>query len=162
MNPPGLHPNVAHLECLLGTWRGRGTGVYPTIEEFDYVEEVVFDHVGKPFISYSQKTRNADTDLPLHSESGYLRPIGSGGLEFVVAQPTGIVELHEGAFTATDSGGVFELTSTSVPTTATAVEVDRVHRVIEVDGGSMTYHLDMAAAGQVFQRHLTAELRRAE
>lgn len=160
MNAPEPHPNIAHLTSLLGTWRGKGTGIYPTIETFNYTEEVTFGHVGKPFISYTQKTRHAQTDLPLHAESGYLRPVGEDRVEFVVAQPTGILELHEGAAKATDAGLTLELSATSVPTTATAVQVEQVRRVITIDENVLTYRLDMAAVGLELQHHLNATLHR--
>lgn len=52
--PLELHPHLRALAPLLGAWQGRGTGEYPTIEPFEYLEEVVFSHVGKPFLVYGQ------------------------------------------------------------------------------------------------------------
>ena len=91
-----LHPDCEQLGFLLGVWRGAGEGSYPTIESFGYTEEVTFSHVGKPFLGYTQKTKHAVSGAPLHAEAGYLRAVGAGRVEFVVVQPSGIVELHSG------------------------------------------------------------------
>ena len=153
---PPLHEWCEPFAPLLGTWRGAGTGDYPTIEPFAYLEEVTFGHVGKPFLSYLQRTRDADTGEPLHTESGYLRTLPGGQAELVVAQPTGIVELHAGRIEA----GTLDLASTTVATTATAKDCEAVTRVITVVGDELRYELAMAAVGLPMQHHLSAILRR--
>jgi nitrobindin-like protein len=155
VNPP-LHPDVEVLAFLLGEWRGEGRGEYPTIESFGYREEVVLGHVGKPFVSYTQRTWALDDGRPLHTEAGYLRPQPDGGLELVIARPSGLVEVDEGVI----HGGRVELASTLIGRTPSAKEVTEVRRVLDVDGDVMRYQLEMAAVGQPRQFHLEAELRR--
>lgn len=154
--PPPLHDAIAHLSFLVGHWAGQGSGHYPTIEDFDYREQVWFEHVGKPFIAYRQGTKHASTGLPLHAESGYLRPVGTTGLELVLVQPSGIVEVHEGEVDGTS----LQLRSTNVLTTATAKDVAAVERSIRVDDDRLTYDLSMAAVGLELQHHLAATLTR--
>ncbi len=154
---PPLHPDIAHLAFLLGHWTGGGSGHYPTISNFEYREQVWFEHVGKPFIAYRQATRDATTGSPLHAESGYLRPVGSDHVELVLAQPSGIIEIHEGRI----DGTTIALSSTTVVTTATAKEVTAVERTIVVDHDDLTYDLSMAAVGLPLQHHLSARLARS-
>lgn len=40
-----LHPAIAPLSYLLGTWRGQGEGGYPTIASFSYGEELNFSPI---------------------------------------------------------------------------------------------------------------------
>ena len=152
-----LHEDCAPLAFLLGTWRGRGEGEYPTIEPFAYLEEVTFGHVGKPFLAYSQKTRHAETGQPLHAEAGYVRAVGDERIEFVLSQPSGIVELHSGR--AVDTR--LELTLHAVHTTPAAKSVTDVVRSIEVTGDTLSYTIAMAAVGEPLTHHLRATLERA-
>jgi hypothetical protein len=160
---PALHPEVAALAPLLGTWAGAGEGHYPTIEPFSYAEEVTFGHVGKPFLAYRQATRRLDTGLPAHAEAGYLRGVGGDRLELVLAQPSGVVELAEGTVGGegtADDPLVVHLVTAQVVRTATAKEVTRVERRVTVAGDVLRYDVSMAAVGQPHQHHLTAELHR--
>ena len=155
-----MHPDVEPIAFLIGTWRGQGRGVYPTITEFDYGEEVRFGTVpGKPFLTYSQRTWALDDQRPLHAETGYWRPKPDGRLEVVLAHPTGISEIEEGTL----AGTTVELTATSIGLAATAKEVKGVARRFElVEPDVLRYEVQLAAAGQPLQGHLTAELRRAD
>jgi hypothetical protein len=155
MGPP-VHPEVEALAFLLGQWRGEGSGSYPTIEAFRYGEEISFGHVGKPFVSYTQRTWALDDGRPLHAEAGYLRPQPDGRVELVLAQPSGLVEVDAGVV----RGGHVELTSRLVARTPSAKVVTEVQRVLDVDGDVMRYELEMAAVSQPRQLHLEAELHR--
>lgn len=155
MTPP-LHPEVEALTGLLGSWSGRGHGEYPTIDPFDYDEAVTFDHVGKPFLSYAQRTTSAGDGRPLHAEVGYVRSPSLGRIELVLAHPTGVVEVEEGTF----DGTTFLLASTSVGLTGSAKEVTALRRALTLDGDALHYELFMAAAGQPLTAHLAATLHR--
>jgi hypothetical protein len=98
-----LHPNLEELAPLLGTWAGRGAGEYPTIQPFEYFEEVVFTHVGKPFLVYGQKTKAVADGKPLHAETGFLRVPQPGNVELVLAHPSGITEIEVGSYTLQDN-----------------------------------------------------------
>ena len=156
MTQPELHELCIPLRPFLGIWRGEGRGEYPTIEPFTYVEEVSFGHVGKPFLAYTQKTRHAVTNQPLHAEAGYLRALGGEAVELVIAQPSGIAETYSGSW----ADGVLELTSTAVITTPTAKDVSSVRRVVTVSADELRYDLHMGAVGQPEQWHLGATLRK--
>lgn len=150
-----MHPAIERLAFLLGTWRGTGHGDYPTIEGFNYEETVVFEHFGKPFVAYGQKTKGADGG-PLHTEAGYIRPVDDGSVELVIAQPSGLVEVHTGVAT----GQRLEFSSQLVGRTQSAKRVDQVGRIIEVSGEVMTNELRMSAVGEPYQWHLSASLNR--
>lgn len=153
-----MHPDIAPLGFLLGTWSGEGDGDYPTVEPFGYTEESVFWHVGKPFIGYTQRTWARKDGLPSHSESGYWRCSGERRVELVLAHSNGMVEVSEGHV----EGATTTLTSTVIARTSTAKDVTALGRQIEVEGDELAYTLEMAAVGVPLGFHLQARLRRAD
>ena len=158
--PSELHPDLHALAPLLGTWAGRGAGEYPTIEPFDYLEEVVFAHAGKPFLAYSQKTKAVADGKPLHAETGYLRVPQPGQVELVLAHPSGITEIEVGTYSITGDLIEIELSSASIGLTPTAKKVTALGRSFRIDGDELSYSVRMSAVGQPLQHHLAAVLHR--
>lgn len=157
-----LHPDVAVLAPLLGTWAGSGSGEYPTIETFDYHEEVTFGHVGKPFLAYSQRTRATDDGRPLHAETGYLRVPSTGCVEWVLAHPTGITEVLQGTMTVLDDVLELDLASTTIGRTDSAKEVEALRRLFRLEQDALSYSVRMAAVGVPLRHHLSAVLHRRD
>ncbi len=165
-----LHPNLAPIAALEGTWRGAGHGIYPTIKDFDYTEQLTFTNVGKPFFLYVQQTWSPD-GTPMHTETGYVRVARPAHadcgvddrltLELILALPTGQTELAEGELTVTDDG--FSVTTDAqVANSGSAKKVDQLVRRYELRGDKVATSLDMAAVGIGLSRHLTSELVRQD
>ena len=153
-----LNPALAPVAFLLGTWRGEGEGQYPTIKPFRYREEIRFTHNGKAFLIYSQRTEAMDTGQPLHGESGYLRSVGDGRVEFVIAQPIGFAEISLGRV----DGQRIDVESQTVARTPTAKAVTSISRSIWLEGDILHYELKMGMEGVPLARHLVASFRRVD
>ncbi|WP_205877522.1 peroxynitrite isomerase [Mycobacterium camsae] len=158
--PKDLHPDLEALAPLLGTWSGKGAGEYPTIQPFEYFEEIAFTHVGKPFLVYAKKTKAASDGRPLHAELGYLRVPEPAKIEFVLAHPSGIAEIELGTYTVVDGVVELELATSAIALTPTAKEVTALSRSFRIAGDELSYSLRMGAVGQPEQHHVAAVLHR--
>jgi hypothetical protein len=155
-----LHPNLAPLRFLLGRWEGAGVVGYPTIESANFGQEISFSHNGKPFLIYTSRTWLIEPDgtigRPLAMEAGFWRPQDDGGLEVVLAHPTGITEIYLGQITGTK----IEMATDAVVRTETAKEVNAGKRLYGLIGTDLGWAYDMAAVGQPLQSHVSAQLKR--
>ncbi|MEV0228051.1 FABP family protein [Nonomuraea sp. NPDC050786] len=160
MEEPEVHPDLEPIAFLLGRWEGAGVGGYPTIESFNFGQEIEFGHNGKPFLSYVSRTWLLDQDgnrvKPLATESGYWRPQPDRQIEVVLAHPTGIVEVYIGEV-------VFhkiELRTDVVARTASAKEYTAGHRLYGLVNGNLMWAYEMAALGHPLTDHMSAELKK--
>ena len=82
------HPAITPLSFLLGRWEGIGKGGYPTISDFDFVQQLTFTHIGKPYLIYTSRTWLLDETgaigRPLAAESGFWR-VQPDGVEVLLA-----------------------------------------------------------------------------
>lgn len=162
--PPGgpeAHPWLTPVLPLLGVWRGRGRGHYPTLAEgFAFAQELSFAHDGRPFLRYEARAWLTDpTGAPVRPsgrESGWLRVGPDGYVEALLSHPTGIAEVYVGRV----SGAVVDLATHAVTRTPLAKEVTAARRRYTLGDGVLSYTHDMEAVGRPLGPHLTAELRR--
>ncbi|MEV5895731.1 FABP family protein [Nonomuraea fuscirosea] len=160
MEEPEVHPALEPISFLLGRWEGAGVGGYPTIESFNFGQEIEFGHNGKPFLTYVSRTWLLDEDgnrvRPLATESGYWRALPERQIEVVLSHPTGIVEIYIGEV-------VFhkiELRTDVVARTATAKEYSAGHRLYGLVNGNLMWAYEMAAVGHPLTDHMSAELKK--
>jgi hypothetical protein len=163
---PDLHPALSGLLPFVGVWRGRGGGEYPTIEPFEYAQEIRISHDGRPFLAYESRSWLVTPDgariRPAAREVGWWRPVmdpdgkATDEIEAIFSAPTGIVELHLGKIT----GVRVEMATDAVMRTSTAKEVSSVRRLYGIVDRALLYAQDMAAVGQPLTPHLAARLAR--
>ena len=159
--PENLHPDCGPVAWMLGTWQGNGRGDYPTIEPYQYGQELVFQQDGRPFLHYFARSwvidEQGNTLRQGAQETGFLRCRPEGQVELVLTHNTGFVEIWYG----TAENGKLELTTDAVARTESAKEVTAGHRLYGNVEGDLLYAFDMAAMGQALQPHLWARLKRA-
>jgi hypothetical protein len=154
-----LHPELARIAFLLGTWEGDGEGDYPTVQPFRYRERTSFTHDGRPFVFYEQRTWRTGPDgneMPSHTELGMLRGYADGTVEAVIAQTTRTAEAAIGS--AHDDR--LELQPHAIAQAPTAKPVEGLWRVFALEDGVLHVTVDMAAMGLARGFHLDARLRR--
>jgi hypothetical protein len=160
MSEATLDPLCAPVAFLLGEWHGEGHGGYPDMEPFRYGEAMRVWHVGKPYLAFEQRTWQLDesgaASRLLHGECGYLRCLGSGALELVVAMAPGHAEVSPGRV----EGSRVSLESVGVLDAPSAARVSAVKRTWWLEGDLLRYDVEMSAFDQPMSWHLSAELRR--
>jgi THAP4-like, heme-binding beta-barrel domain len=160
--PPNIHPSCAPLAWLIGTWAGNGHGEYPTIEDFQFGQELLFQQDGRPFIHFMSRSWIVDAQgshvREAAQETGFIRPQEDRTLEVVMTHNTGFVEIWHGELHPDQPR--FEIVTDTVARTGTAKEYAGGKRLYGYVNGDLLYAFDMAAMGQPLQPHTHAQLKR--
>ena len=101
------------VDALLGTWRGHGSGQYPTIPSFDYREmTTIIDHPDHPALMYEQRAwrKESEEEVVSHWETGLLRISSDGAVRLNNAQG-GRVETMTGQWNKGGEGWTIVLDS---------------------------------------------------
>lgn len=156
--PADLHADLMPYAWLVGQWQGSGHGDYPSIEAFQFGQEVAFAHDGRPFLHYFSRTWLVDDEgntlRPASLETGFLRPRPDSECELVLAHPTGFAEVWYGHV----DGAKIELGTDVIARTQSAKEVTAGSRLYGLVDGDLLWAYDMAAEGHPLQSHLWGRL----
>jgi len=148
------------IAFLLGTWKGGGSGRWPTSDPFTYEEEMVFEPGGAgpdfPFFAYTERAWNPEGGEILHRETGFWRCHSGGGVDAVLAHPVAVTEVTEGAV----DGSTIELSSKTIGRASESDAVTRLERRYTIEDGTMTYELKMATGDVPLSMHLRGKLER--
>jgi nitrobindin-like protein len=157
-----LHDALLALLPLVGVWRGSGTGVTPSGEQFAFGQWLSFVHDGRPFLVYESRAWIVDeAGLMVRQawrETGFWR-LGAGpdDIEVVLAANTGEALVYAGV-----AGDLqWEIATTSAQGTPTAKVIDSERRLYALVDGDLAYAAELAPHGRPLAPHLNARLARA-
>ena len=159
---------LLRLRPLVGSWQGCGSGHYPTIDSFEYDEQLTFSLDERyPMIAYEQKTTLKATDAgpaeASHWECGFLRPVEGKCYEISNVQDSGRVEVlraRADQLVVSASGISLEFNSIHL---GHDPRLQATRRHFEIAGEELRYHVFMAThttERPELQDHLRASLRR--
>lgn len=158
--PENVHPDLAPFAWMLGTWAGKGHGEYPTIEPFQFAQEVVFSHDGRAFMSYYSRSwiidENGDIIRPAAHETGFWRPKPNNTVEVLISHNFGITEGWLGRY----DGPKIQLALDHAYSTPTSEQVTDGQRLYGLVEGHLFTSYDMATPTQPMHAHIWSTLER--
>ena len=75
----GVHPAVAHLSWMVGSWRGYGVAEFANQPQLAFEQEVVFDSDGEPSLRYQLRSWLINADKERVEEFRFESGVWSGG-----------------------------------------------------------------------------------
>ncbi|MDT0328263.1 FABP family protein [Nocardiopsis lambiniae] len=172
-----VHADLAKLSFLIGRWEGVGVAGYADEEEFQFGQELVFEHrPGLPYLNYRGAAWRMRPDGTLGDlvteESGYWRALSEEDtadreegapivhLEVLITHNEGFIESYAGTVFANR----VEMATDAVLHTSTGLDVKASHRLYGLFGDNretLGYAWDLAARGHSLRSYMSAQLKRA-
>jgi len=144
---------------LLGSWSGKGVGVWRPDSPFRYREELLLEVVpDRDLIHLQQRTFDAETGPLRHSEQGFLRLFPAGEAELVVAVPAGYTEIHQGRV----EGTILRLELVTLAVSPRARPLDRTQRRLEFRAGQLHHAVGIAVGSGEVVAHVASSLERIQ
>lgn len=151
-----MHP---FLTKLIGSWESvKAIGIYPTIKDFQYQDDLIFEEHGQPLLSYRSIT--SINSVTKHCESGFIRVNPQTNAAFSMeAHNFGLSVNNEGKI----DGDKMELESTGISRMSISKEphVTKIKKVIEfVSDNELKITTDMATTNTEMTNHLIVTYKR--
>lgn len=148
--PDGVHPALAPLAALIGTWSGEGVGRDPDLgSDFAFDQTLSFTPLeGEAVLGYQARIWSSDTNEPLTTEVGFWRMSGETTVEVMLAHPAGIVEIYVGDLVPTATGFKIDLDDNITARTASARPVERSQRLYGLVEGDLAYVAETKDVGE--------------
>lgn len=153
---PALPAGLAPLEFLVGVWEGWGAGLWVSDPPLRYRERLTVSCDGRPLLRYRQETWSGEPPAPLHTEVGFIRPLGDREAELILVQAAGIVEIDRGPLS--DLG--IDLAAVAVHPEPSGLAVTAVRRRYRRDGSRLHVLVQIGMHGEDPQDHVRALLQR--
>ncbi len=150
------------LGLLEGTWRGEGSGSFPTIDSFDYRETLKFVSRDDSTLFYEQRTekrvRGQKEFLTSHWESGFVRVLADNQLELVSAQSGGRSEVLIGTIESVGEKVRLKFSSKAISNDPRIIATTRT---FEIANNELSYEMEMHTTSVAnVTHHVAATLKR--
>jgi len=145
---------------IVGTWTGRGTGSYPHVGSFGYLEELVIAREpGWSMLSVLQRTWRDESGVRgdgIHLESGIIQAREDKSLLYSCGQDSGRTEVMTGVVSA--ANGLLRIDWVTIAH-SNDERLQKMGRTWWLDDSSLRYEAHLSTVrNPEYRKHLEAEL----
>ncbi len=174
MRTVGVLKNPAEpLTWVLGNWKGKGNGGFPTLRPFEYMDHMRFKVIDEafeiePLIHFEEIAWVIEGTKTIfkHWETGYFKPTPDGRLQLYICHNTGRIEITYGFYLELDlekRSFKLEFESDFIRNDEGTIATMASKRILMYDGSKLKYNLEMSTSDvRGLRSHLTSVLESVE